>query len=60
MASSVVDVCIIGTLATRGVLMTALPLQIVAGVFAAAVVFTLVLDQVKVAVFKRLAMAEGD
>ncbi|MDR3529165.1 MAG: HAD-IC family P-type ATPase [Rhodopila sp.] len=58
MASSVIDVCIIGTLATRGILMTALPLSVVIGVLSAAVVFAFALDVVKAAVFKRLKMAE--
>jgi H+-transporting ATPase len=57
-ASSVADVMIIGTLATQGILMAALPLAIVAGVFAAAVAFAFVLDQVKVAVLTRLRMAD--
>jgi len=56
MASSVVDVLIIGTLAISGILMTALPVSVVLGVLAAAVVFALVLDTVKAAIFARLRM----
>jgi len=44
------------TLAVRGVLMAPLPLAVVAGIFAAAVVFAFALDEVKVQVFRRLRM----
>jgi H+-transporting ATPase len=57
MLSSVLDVGIIATLATRGILMAPLPMPLVAGILLAATVFALVLDQVKVAVFSRLKMA---
>jgi H+-transporting ATPase len=56
MASSVADVLIIGTLATCGILMTALPVAIVIGVLLAAAGFALVLDTIKAAVFARLRM----
>jgi H+-transporting ATPase len=48
---------LIGTLATQGVLMTALPVVILGSVIAAAAGFALLLDTVKVAVFRRLAIA---
>ncbi|SAL87550.1 hypothetical protein AWB67_07432 [Caballeronia terrestris] len=54
--SSVVDVALIATLATRGILMSPLPLLWVGAVSGAAVVFAFVLDLDKVAVFGRLMM----
>jgi H+-transporting ATPase len=57
MGSSVTDVLLIGTLATQGVLMTALPFAIVVSVLGAAGCFALALDTVKATVFRRLAMA---
>jgi H+-transporting ATPase len=57
MASSVVDVGIIATLAVGGILMTALPVSIVAATMAAAVVFAFAIDIVKGAIFARLRMA---
>jgi H+-transporting ATPase len=54
--ASVADVSIIATLATRGVLMSPLPLLWVGVMLGAAVVFAFVLDLVKVAVFGRLMM----
>ncbi len=56
MASSVIDVMIIGTLAISGTLMTALPAEVVAGTLAAAVAFALVIDTIKAAIFTRLKM----
>jgi len=56
-ASSVVDLGIIVTLARTGVLMAALPTGILAGLFVAAVAFTFVLDTVKLAAFRRLQIA---
>jgi len=44
-------------LAVGGIAMTPLPAPAVAGVFAAAAVFTFVLDMVKVPVFARLGIA---
>jgi H+-transporting ATPase len=52
--SSVADVLIISTLALRGIAMAALPVSVVAGEFAAAIVFGLILDGVKIPVFARL------
>jgi H+-transporting ATPase len=54
--SSVVDVLIIGSLATCGVLMASLPLSIVGGVLTAAVAFAFALDAVKASLFARLDM----
>jgi H+-transporting ATPase len=47
---------IVPSLAVNGVLMTPLPISIVAGIFAACIALAVVLDQVKVAVFARLRM----
>ncbi|HEY5175760.1 MAG TPA: HAD-IC family P-type ATPase [Terriglobales bacterium] len=52
--SSMADLLIISTLAIRGIAMAPLPLSILAGEFAAAVAFGLVLDGVKIPVFARL------
>jgi H+-transporting ATPase len=54
MAASALDLLIISTLATRGVLMTPLPIAIVATTLAATAVFGLILDVIKVPVFRRL------
>jgi H+-transporting ATPase len=54
--SSAADVLIIGALATHGILMAALPLDVVLGVFLTAAGFAFVLDSVKLAVFRRLDM----
>jgi len=52
--SSVADLLIASTLAIAGIAMTALPVLFVIGVLAAAIIFALVLDLVKVPVFRRL------
>jgi H+-transporting ATPase len=49
--STVLDLLIIGTLAVQGILMTPIPLSIVAGIFAAAIGLAFVMDQVKVWLF---------
>jgi H+-transporting ATPase len=54
--SSVVDVSLIAALATRGILMSSLPVLYVGTVFGAAIVFAFALDLVKVALFGRLKM----
>jgi H+-transporting ATPase len=54
--SSIVDLSIFSVLSVNGVLMTALPIAVVAGLLAAAVVFAFVLDAVKFALFERLAI----
>ena len=56
-ASSVLDIAFFSTLATRGILMAPLPATILACVFCAAIVLAFGLDTVKVALFKRLAIA---
>jgi H+-transporting ATPase len=55
-ASSIVDVLIIGTLALGGILMAPLALSIVAGIFAAAIVLALIMDQMKAWLFARFKM----
>jgi H+-transporting ATPase len=52
--SSVADLLIASTLAVAGIAMTPLPAWVVAGTLAAAVVFAILLDLVKVPVFQRL------
>jgi H+-transporting ATPase len=56
-ASSVADILIISTLANRGIAMAPLPLSVLAVEFAAAIVFGLVLDGVKIPVFARLGIS---
>ena len=55
--SSVADLLIISTLATLGIAMAPLPITVIAGEFAAAIAFGLVLDVVKIPVFARLKIA---
>jgi H+-transporting ATPase len=55
--SSVADLLIISTLATLGIAMAPLPITIIAGEFAAAIVFGAILDVVKIPVFARLKIA---
>ena len=57
MFSSVLDVLLISTLATRGLWMTALPLSNIACLAIATALFTFLLDAVKVPVIRRLKMA---
>ncbi len=54
--SSIADVFIISTLAIGGFAMAPLPVFVVAGEFAAAIVFGLLLDVVKIPVFSRLGI----
>lgn len=54
LGSSVADLLIASTLAVAGVAMTPLPAWVVAGTLAAAVLFAILLDFVKVPVFRRL------
>jgi H+-transporting ATPase len=56
-ASSFADILIASVLAIGGIAMTALPALVIAATFAAAAVFTFVLDMVKVPVFARLGIA---
>jgi H+-transporting ATPase len=55
--SSIVDVLIIGALALGGILMAPLAPSIVVGIFAAAIVLALIMDQVKVWLFVHFKMA---
>ena len=54
MAASVADLLVIGTLATRGILMKPLPVALVGLLLALTLVFCLLLDLIKVRVFRRL------
>jgi H+-transporting ATPase len=54
--SSIADLMIAATLAVQGLAMTALPVPMVAGTLAAAAAFALMLDFVKVPVFRRLGI----
>ena len=55
-ASSVADLTIITMPATNGLLMTALPLELIAGMLCAAVVLAIILDSAKLVLFHRLAI----
>ena len=54
MVASAVDLLIISTLATHGILMMPLPVVVVATTLAATAIFGLILDLIKVPVFRRL------
>lgn len=56
LASSAADLLIIPTMAFAGFLMAPLPLAIILGVFAGAVVFAFLLDWIKVGIFRVLRM----
>jgi H+-transporting ATPase len=55
--SSIADLLIASALAIEGIAMTPLPAWTVAGTLAAAAVFAVILDLVKVPVFRRLRIA---
>jgi H+-transporting ATPase len=55
--SSAVDLTLISFLAANGLLMKPLAIAIVAGLFAAAIIFSLFLDLVKVVLFRRFKIA---
>jgi H+-transporting ATPase len=57
--SSIVDIAIASTLAVVGIAMAPIPFPLVAGTLAAAALFALVLDLVKVPVFAHLGIAEN-
>jgi H+-transporting ATPase len=57
LVSSIADILIASTLAICGVFMTSLPISVVAGTLAAAVVFAFVVDAAKGPVFGRLGIA---
>ena len=54
--ASLADLLIIPTMAATGILMAPLPLGVILGVFAAAIVLALVMDQAKLVVFRHLKM----
>jgi H+-transporting ATPase len=56
--SSVVDIAIASMLAVAGLFMAPIPAVVVAGTLAAAVLFALVLDLIKIPVFAHLGIAE--
>ncbi|MBB6143792.1 H+-transporting ATPase [Silvibacterium bohemicum] len=56
-SSSAADILIISTLALRGIAMAPLPISVLACEFAAAVVFGLILDGLKIPIFARLKIA---
>jgi len=55
--SSIADLLIISTLATRSIAMAPLPMSVVACEFAAAIAFFLILDTVKIPAFARLGLS---
>jgi H+-transporting ATPase len=55
--SSLADLLIISTLATRGIAMAPLSILVVACEFAAAIAFSLILDGIKTPVFARLGIS---
>ena len=57
--SSVADIAIASTLAVGGIAMTPIPAFLVGGTLAAAVIFALILDFVKIPVFVRLGIAQS-
>jgi H+-transporting ATPase len=55
--SSIADLLIISTLATRGIAMAPLPMSVVACEFAAAIIFFLIMDTVKIPIFARFGLS---
>ena len=55
--SSIADLLIISTLATRGIAMAPLSMSVVACEFAAAIAFSLILDGIKIPAFSRLGIS---
>jgi H+-transporting ATPase len=51
---SSLDILVVGTLATQGILMTPIPFKLVAEVLSVIVVYIVLLDLVKVPIFARL------
>lgn len=56
MLSSIADVAIVSAMAARGVLMTSIPWTIIASLFAAMLVFLLMMDSIKVRIFRGFAI----
>ncbi len=57
MASSCIDLGLVGVLALADIVVAPLPVAVLGGVFAAAVIFALVLDRAKLALFGRFKVA---
>jgi H+-transporting ATPase len=57
MLSSVIDIGIVSVLAANGLLMTALPITIMASLFVAAFAFAFLLDSIKAVLFHNLKIA---
>jgi H+-transporting ATPase len=55
--SSAVDLMLISFLAVNGILMRPLAIAVVAGLFSAAIIFAVLLDSVKVILFRRFGIA---
>jgi len=56
-ASSCIDLGLVSILALAGIVITPLPIAVLGGIFAAAVIFALVLDRAKLALFGRFKVA---
>ena len=54
--SSITDLALISVLAINGLLMAAIPIGILVGVFVAAIIFAFVLDAMKSVLFRHLAV----
>ena len=55
-ASSVADIVIVSLMAARGILMTSIPWPVIGALFAAMLVFLLMMDSVKVRIFRGFAI----
>jgi H+-transporting ATPase len=55
-ASSIIDLTLISVLAINGFLMSAIPVGIIVGIFAAAIIFAFLLDVTKTVLFRHLAV----
>jgi H+-transporting ATPase len=56
MVFSLLDIAVVSTLAIRGILMEPLPLPVVLALFGSTLTFALLLDQLKVVVFRHLSI----
>jgi H+-transporting ATPase len=57
--STIADVIVVSLLAAQGILMTAIPLALIAAVFGTTIAYMSVLDLFKVWIFRRLGMLSG-
>jgi len=57
LCSSTADIAIISTLATNGIWMVALPFWLVGALLAAVMIYLFLVDYLKIAVFRRFALA---